>query len=171
MLILYLCVYVSVWDNLKASDWSKLGIRNGIHGDQEWYTRSSLIGRKSPTSKFRSSQFVWWRHQASHNIARLYTHHTAVLYAWDIARRRQTSYDVARLLLMVPLEPWRNSTPFFGAAAICTTKIDDFRASMKLTSCTGAVQPFWILLLLLEPRRTPLYQRCTTYPDYFWWSH
>ena len=43
------------------------------------------------------------------------------------ARLRETSYDVARLLLMVPLEPWRNSIPVFGAAAFCTTKIDDFR--------------------------------------------
>ena len=30
---------------------------------------------------------------------------------------------------MAPMEPWRNSTPFFGVAAFCTTKIDDFRAS------------------------------------------
>ena len=49
------------------------------------------------------------------------------------ARRRETSYDVARLLLMVPLELWRNSTPIFGAAAFCTTKIDDFRASLTPT--------------------------------------
>ena len=82
---------------------TKLGIRNGIHGDQEWYTRSSLIGRKSPST---------------------------------LARRRETSYDVARLLLMVPLEPWRNSTPDFGAAAFCTIKIDDFRASSTSTSTT-----------------------------------
>ena len=48
----------------------------------------------------------------------------------NVARRRQTSHDVARLLLMVPIEPWQNSTPVFGAAAFCTTKIDDFRASL-----------------------------------------
>ena len=36
----------------------------------------------------------------------------------DLARRRKTSHDVARLLLMVSLEPWRNSTPFFGAAIL-----------------------------------------------------
>ena len=54
----------------------------------------------------------------------------------DVARRRQTSYDVARLLLMVPLDPWRNFTPVFGAPAFCTTKIDDFRASLTLTSLT-----------------------------------
>ena len=29
---------------------------------------------------------------------------------------------------MVPIEPWRNSTPVFGAAAFCTTNIDNFRA-------------------------------------------
>ena len=52
----------------------------------------------------------------------------------DVARRRKTLCDVARLHLMVQLEPWQNSTPFFGAAAICTTKIDDFRASLLLTS-------------------------------------
>ena len=54
----------------------------------------------------------------------------------DVARRRETSYDVARLLLMVPLEPWQNSTPVFGAAAFCTTKIDNFRASSTLSSLT-----------------------------------
>ena len=54
----------------------------------------------------------------------------------DIGRRHQTSYDVARLLLMVPLEPWQNSTPVFGAAAFCTTKIDNFRASSTLSSLT-----------------------------------
>ena len=26
---------------------------------------------------------------------------------------------------------WRNSTPFFGAAPFCTTKIDDFMAPLK----------------------------------------
>ena len=35
---------------------------------------------------------------------------------------------------MVPIEPWRNSTPFFGAVAFCTTKIDYIRASLTLTS-------------------------------------
>ena len=45
------------------------------------------------------------------------------------ARRRQTSYDVARLLLMVPIAPWRNSTPVFGAVAFCTTNIEDFRTT------------------------------------------
>ena len=42
-----------------------------------------------------------------------------------IGRKLATSYDVARLPLMVPIEPWRNSTPFFGAVAFCTTKIDN----------------------------------------------
>ena len=46
----------------------------------------------------------------------------------------KTLYDVARLLRMVPLELWRNPTPVFGAAAFCTTKIDNFRASSKLSS-------------------------------------
>ena len=75
--MLILCV--SVWDNFKASDWSKFG---------------------------------------------------------DLARRRETSHDIARLILMLPLEPWRNSTPFFGAAAFCTTKNGDFRTSSTLSSLT-----------------------------------
>ena len=52
----------------------------------------------------------------------------------NLARRRGTSNDIAILLLMVPIEPWRNSTPFFGAAAFCTTKIGDFRTSSTLSS-------------------------------------
>ena len=28
---------------------------------------------------------------------------------------------------MVPIESWPNSTPFFGAVAFCTTKIDNFK--------------------------------------------
>ena len=38
--------------------------------------------------------------------------------------------------LMVPIESWQNSTPEFGAAAFCTTKIDDFRASLMTTTLT-----------------------------------
>ena len=52
----------------------------------------------------------------------------------DVARRRQTPYDVAILHLIVPMEPWQNFTPFFGAAAFCATKIDDFRASLTTLS-------------------------------------
>ena len=58
-----------------------------------------------------------------------------------IGRKLETSrnverylYDIARLLLMVPLEPWQNSTPFFCAAAFCTTKNGDFRTSSTLSS-------------------------------------
>ena len=56
--------------------------------------------------------------------------------AGDITRRRQMLYDIARILLMVPFEPWQNFTPFFGATAFCTTRIDNFRASLTLTSLT-----------------------------------
>ena len=45
----------------------------------------------------------------------------------DIPQRRTSSYDVATLHMMAPMDFWRNSIPFFGAAAICTMKIDDFR--------------------------------------------
>ena len=40
-----------------------------------------------------------------------------------IGGKLATSYDVARLLLMVPIEPWRNSTPFFGATCPCRSHI------------------------------------------------
>ena len=30
---------------------------------------------------------------------------------------------------MSPMEPWRNSTPFFGAAAFCTINTDDLNTS------------------------------------------
>ena len=70
-------------------------------------------------------RYVGWSVQ--HKFQKSYQTHT---------RRRKTSYDVARLILMVPSEPWRNSTPFFGAAAFCTTKIDDFRTSLMLSSLT-----------------------------------
>ena len=35
---------------------------------------------------------------------------------------------------MAPMGLWPNSTPIFGAAALCTTKIDGFRASVTSTS-------------------------------------
>ena len=40
-----------------------------------------------------------------------------------------TSRDVARLCLMAQMDLWRNSTLFFGEAAFCTPKIDNFRAA------------------------------------------
>ena len=52
----------------------------------------------------------------------------------DAARRREVSYDVARLLLMAPIDPWRNSTPVFGSVAFCTTK--DCRTPLTSTSST-----------------------------------
>ena len=62
-----------------------------------------------------------------------------VQIAGDVARRRQTSYDVTRLLLMAPIDPWRNSTPDFGAVAFCTTNIEDFRTSLTSTSSTISI--------------------------------
>ena len=49
----------------------------------------------------------------------------------NVGRRRQSSYDVARLYLTEPTNFWRNSTPFFGAAAFCMTKIGDFRRQLQ----------------------------------------
>ena len=61
---------------------------------------------------------------------------SAFLFFCDAERRRQTSYDVARLLLMAPIDPWRNSTPAFGAVAFCTTNIEDFRTHLTSMSST-----------------------------------
>ena len=38
-----------------------------------------------------------------------------IQFSGNAGRRRQVSYDVATLLL----DPWRNSTPIFGAVAFC----------------------------------------------------
>ena len=44
----------------------------------------------------------------------------------SIQQHHQTSYIVARILLMTPIVPWRNSTPFLGEAAQCSTKNKNF---------------------------------------------
>ena len=53
---------------------------------------------------------------------------------------------------MAPMGLWRNSTSFFGAAALCTTKIDSFRASVTSTSMTTLE---WGEELHLEERTRP----------------
>ena len=58
------------------------------------------------------------------------------LFQGDAARRREASYDVDRLLLMAPIDPWRNSAPDFGAVAFCATNIEDFRTPLTSTSST-----------------------------------
>ena len=49
-------------------------------------------------------------------------------FAW----RRQTSYNVARPLLMAPLDCWWIATPKFGKATFCTMKTDKVRAHKKI---------------------------------------
>ena len=41
-----------------------------------------------------------------------------------VIRMSPSLYNVARLHLTAPIEPWQNSTPFLGAAALCTTEMD-----------------------------------------------
>ena len=36
-------------------------------------------------------------------------------------------YDIPRLHLTVPIDVWQNSSPIFGGAFLCTTKIVNFR--------------------------------------------
>ena len=42
-------------------------------------------------------------------------------------QRCASSYDVATLNLMAPMDFWRNFTPFWCKAILCTIKIDNFR--------------------------------------------
>ena len=46
----------------------------------------------------------------------------------DMAQHSMSSYDLARLHLMAPIGFLENSTLSFSAAAICTTKIGNFRS-------------------------------------------
>ena len=52
----------------------------------------------------------------------------------SIQRHCQTSYSIAKILLMTPIVPWRNFTPFLCAAAFCRTKIGKTTSKMKITS-------------------------------------
>ena len=73
-----------------------------------------------------------------------------------ICQKLATLQDVARLLLMVPIEPWRNSTPFFGAEAFCTTKIYDFsimpHSGLKLNSMAFELFQFKLELRNTSPQ-------------------
>ena len=95
-----------------------------------WFLKALLGEQGLPTCRFSVCLCVcvcvcvWWDNFKASDWSKL----------GDLARRRARSHDAARLLLMVPIEPWRNSTPFFGAAVFCTTKIDDFRTSSTLSS-------------------------------------
>ena len=53
---------------------------------------------------------------------------SAFLFFVYVARRRTSSYGVAKLVQIAPLNCWRNSTPFLCKASFCTMKIDHFRA-------------------------------------------
>ena len=46
------------------------------------------------------------------------------------------SCEVATLLWFASIDPWRNSTPIFGAVAFCTININDFRTPLTCTSST-----------------------------------
>ena len=90
-------------------------------------------------SRFLSSAYVVSPGPTSRNLylsVFLSVFHSVSNFQGDAARRREASYDVARLLLMAPIDPWRNSTPDFGAVAFCTTNIEDFRTSLTSTSST-----------------------------------
>ena len=62
--------------------------------------------------------------------------HSVTNLSGDAKRRRTALYDVARPLLMTPIDFWRNCIPVFGAVAFCTTNIENFRSPLTLTSLT-----------------------------------
>ena len=58
-----------------------------------------------------------------------------------------SSYDVVRLHLITPMDIWRHSTPFFGGAAFCTTKIGNFRRLPSQSFSTLVLVNFVVFLL------------------------
>ena len=58
---------------------------------------------------------------------------SAFLFFVYVARRRTSSYSVARLVQIAPLNCWRNSTPFLCKASFCTMKTDHFRPQLLTT--------------------------------------
>ena len=50
------------------------------------------------------------------------------LFFGDVAWRRTSSHGPLRLVLIAPLNCWRNSTPFLCKASFCMMKIYHFRA-------------------------------------------
>ena len=84
----------------------------------------------------------------------------------DVAKHRQTSYKLDRILLMGPKEPWQNSIPFFGAEAFCTSKNDEINdlknenelnnedasknlTTSKVTQSPNYCDPFFTLVTLI----------------------
>ena len=78
-----------------------------------------------------SSTYIVSTGPTSRNSFFLSVFHSVSNFQGDAARRREALYDVARLLLMAPIDPWQNSTPVFGALAICETKIDNLEDNLK----------------------------------------
>ena len=88
----------------------------------------------------------------------------------DITQRRMSSYVAVRLVLIAPLNCWRNSTPFWCKARLCTIKIDNFRTyhgvgawSQRFCACTaydcfvGHILPVKFFLGDIAQRRTSSY--------------
>ena len=57
-----------------------------------------------------------------------------------------SSYNVAVLHLMAPMDFWQNSTPFLGAVAFCTTKIT-FDLSLVASFCCCRIETKILKLL------------------------
>ena len=73
----------------------------------------------------------------------------------DVQQRCTSSHDIGRLHLMGPMYFWRNSTPFFGEAALYTTKLAILEDNIKIIDETpdsarsaphSAMRPFFVVV-------------------------
>ena len=78
---------------------------------------------------------------------------SAFLFFVYVARRRTSSYSVARLVQIAPLNCWRNSTPFLCKANFCTMKTDHFRPQL-LTCLTKGRNTTQVV------HKRPIWQHC-----------
>ena len=96
------------------------------------YTKSMVFHNCVKTSKL--SQWYLARPTSlyelpCHNVyvyVCVYVHMSVTNFS-DVTRRRMSSPGAVRQVLIAPLKNWRNSTPFWCKASLCTLKIDHFR--------------------------------------------
>ena len=59
-----------------------------------------------------------------------------VVQSIELRKMYVSAPTLAEIHILIIIELWQNSTPIFGAAAFCTTKIYDFRTSLTQTFST-----------------------------------
>ena len=97
---------------------------------------------------------------------------SAFLFFVYIARLRTSSYGVARLVQISPLNCWRNATPFLCKASFCTMKNDHFRARaidhlvLFFWNRCATTQENWDGWNFKEFRLTRTHINCSSFPKY-----